>query len=493
MKGGHVRRHDRHAEHGNSGHRCRSAPFHRQGLAKGCRLAQEAETNGRRPPVLRSELHRRPQQRRCLPLHGLFRRYLSGQSFRRESRVCGAQRGCPPLVRLHVHSTTLCQSARCAGFDELCVPARYCRHDHRICGVHHARRCRPESDSQPGAPRRCVHQPVRSGASKQLTGLPQQQRQQEFPLLRQRDAETAERVEQPLRTHLPILSLGRLRRRLAPYLLSLPGGLWLLIFFLIPMAVTAFISLESGNILYGYTFDWNLSNYSQGLSEYGPIYIRSLEYGLLATAATLVISYPMAYWIAFRGGRYKSVFLFLLLLPFFVSFVIRTISWQFILADQGMVLGPLKQLHLLPQDFHVLATPFAVIAGLTYNFLPFMALPIYVALDRIDPRLLSAAHDLYANHVQTFLRVVAPLSVPGIFAGFLLTFVPATSDFVNASILGGVNSTMIGNVIETEFLTNNDYPVASALSLVLMAALLVGVLIYARILGTGDVTGVAEL
>jgi len=284
-----------------------------------------------------------------------------------------------------------------------------------------------------------------------------------------------------------------LRRRLAPYLLSLPGGLWLLIFFLIPMAVTAFISLESGNILYGYTFDWNLSNYSQGLSEYGPIYIRSLEYGLLATAATLIISYPMAYWIAFRGGRYKSVFLFLLLLPFFVSFVIRTISWQFILADQGMVLGPLKQLHLLPQDFHVLATPFAVIAGLTYNFLPFMALPIYVALDRIDPRLLSAAHDLYANHVQTFLRVVAPLSVPGIFAGFLLTFVPATSDFVNASILGGVNSTMIGNVIETEFLTNNDYPVASALSLVLMAALLVGVLIYARILGTGDVTGVAEL
>lgn len=284
-----------------------------------------------------------------------------------------------------------------------------------------------------------------------------------------------------------------MRRRLAPYLLSLPGGLWLLIFFLIPMAVTAFISLESGNILYGYTFDWNLSNYSQGLSEYGPIYIRSLEYGLLATAATLIISYPMAYWIAFRGGRYKSVFLFLLLLPFFVSFVIRTISWQFILADQGMVLGPLKQLHLLPQDFHVLATPFAVIAGLTYNFLPFMALPIYVALDRIDPRLLSAAHDLYANHVQTFLRVVAPLSVPGIFAGFLLTFVPATSDFVNASILGGVNSTMIGNVIETEFLTNNDYPVASALSLVLMAALLVGVLIYARILGTGDVTGVAEL
>ncbi|HZS94715.1 MAG TPA: ABC transporter permease [Chloroflexota bacterium] len=301
-------------------------------------------------------------------------------------------------------------------------------------------------------------------------------------------------MEQPLRTDLPVIAGSRRRRRsIAPYLLSLPGAAWLLIFFLVPMAVTAFISLEGGDLFTGFTFSWNFSNYSQALSSYGPIFIRSLEYGLAATAATLVISYPMAYWIAFRGGRYKSVFLFLLLLPFFVSFVIRTISWQFILSDQGMVLGPLKELHLLPQDYHVLATSFAVIAGLTYNFLPFMALPIYVALERIDPRLLSAAHDLYANNVQTFLRVVVPLSIPGIFAGFLLTFVPATSDFVNASILGGVSSTMIGNVIQTEFLTNNDYPMASALSIILMVVLLIGVLLYARVLGTSDVTGVAEL
>lgn len=285
--------------------------------------------------------------------------------------------------------------------------------------------------------------------------------------------------------------IGALRRTVAPYVLVLPGMLWLLIIFLIPIVVTAFISLETGSILTGFTFDWNFSNYSQALSEYQGIFIRSLEYGLLATAATLVISYPMAYWIAFHGGRYKSVFLFLLLLPFFVSFVIRTISWEFILADQGFVLGPLKQIHLLPQDFHVLATSFAVIAGLTYNFLPFMALPLYVSLEKIERSLLSAAQDLYASPTQTFLRVIAPLSVPGIFAGFLLTFVPATSDFLNAAILGGINSTMIGNIIETQFLTNNAYPIASAISFILMIALLIGVFIYARALGTTDITGVA--
>jgi spermidine/putrescine transport system permease protein len=300
-------------------------------------------------------------------------------------------------------------------------------------------------------------------------------------------------VERAVRADLPGIGRhgGRVRRALAPYLLILPGGAWLVVFFLIPIAVTAFISLETGDIFSGFQFDWSFGNYSQALSEYQDIFIRSLEYGLIATAATLAISYPMAYWIAFHGGRYKSVFLFLLLLPFFVSFVIRTVSWEFILADQGFLFGPLKQIHVLPQDFHVLATSFAVIAGLTYNFLPFMALPLYVSLEKIDRSVLAAAQDLYANQRQTFLRVIVPLSIPGIFAGFLLTFVPATSDFVNATILGGTNSTMIGNVIQTEFLTNNNYPAASALSFILMAALLIGVFIYARALGTSDITGVA--
>lgn len=302
-------------------------------------------------------------------------------------------------------------------------------------------------------------------------------------------------MERPVPADLPVIRQGRLafRRRLAPYLLTLPGTLWLVLFFVVPMAVTAFISLESGDIITGYTFDWSWNNYPDAVREYGPIFLRSLEYGLLATAATLVISYPMAYWIAFHGGAHKSVYLFLILLPFFVSFVIRTIAWEFILADRGIVFGPLKALHLLPNGFHVLATSFAVVAGLTYNFLPFMALPLYVSIEKIDRSLLAAAHDLYATRTQAFLRVILPLSMPGIFAGFLLTFIPATSDFVNAGILGGVSSSMIGNVIQTEFLTNNNYPVASALSFILMGALLIGTLIYARALGTDDITGVASV
>nr|WP_236705356.1 ABC transporter permease [Frankia sp. ACN1ag] len=195
----------------------------------------------------------------------------------------------------------------------------------------------------------------------------------------------------------------------------------------------------------------------------------------------------MAYWIAFHAGRNKSNYLFLVLLPFFVSFVIRTVSWKFLLADDGIVLGNLKDAGLLPADFHVLATSFAVVAGLTYNFFPFMLLPIYVALERVDPRLLEAADDLYANRRGVFGRVVLPLSMPGVFAGFLLTFVPATSDFVNAYVLGGTNTTMIGNIIQTTYLTNADYPLASAVSFILMAVLLVGIFVYARLLGTRDV------
>jgi spermidine/putrescine transport system permease protein len=199
---------------------------------------------------------------------------------------------------------------------------------------------------------------------------------------------------------------------------------------------------------------------------------------------TLIIAYPMAYWIAFYGGHRKSAYLLLVLLPFFVSFVIRILSWQFLLADNGLLIGQLKDWGLLSQDFHVLATSFAVIAGLTYNFFPFMLLPVYVALERLDPRLLEAARDLYGSRVQVFLRVVLPLSLPGVFAGVLLTFVPASSDFLNASILGGTSQTMIGNIIQTQYFTNNDYPAAAAIAFTLMAILVVGIFAYARALGT---------
>jgi spermidine/putrescine transport system permease protein len=279
---------------------------------------------------------------------------------------------------------------------------------------------------------------------------------------------------------------ARLRAKLAPYYLVLPGWLWLVIFFVVPTLIMLSVSTMTGDLVSGFkqTFHW--STYSDGWSQFHTQFIRSIIFGLISTGLCLVIAYPVAYWIAFRGGAHKASLLFLLLLPFFVSFVIRTQSWNQILSDNGMVLSPLKDLHLVGSDFHILATPVAVIGGLTYNFMPFMVLPIYVALERVDPALLEASADLYASKVSAFLRVVFPLSIPGVFAGVLLTFVPVASDYVNASILGGTNTTMIGNVIQTEYFTNLDYPTAASLSFILMAALLIGVFLYARVLGTED-------
>ena len=282
------------------------------------------------------------------------------------------------------------------------------------------------------------------------------------------------------------------RARLAPYLVGLPGGLWLAIFFVVPLLVMFSLSLQSGNIETGFRFTWEWSNYTRAWELYSTQFIRSVVYALVVTGFCLVLAYPMAYWIAFYGGTRKSTYLFLILLPFFVSFVIRTASWKFILNDQGFVLGPLKEAGLLPQDFHLLATTTAVIGGLTYNYLPFMVLPLYVALERIDPSLVEAAHDLFASRVSAFRRVVFPLSLPGVFAGVLITFVPVASDFVNSGILGGTQTTMIGNVIQTVYLTNNDYPLASAMSFMLMAALLIGIFAYARLLGTEQVMEVSQ-
>jgi spermidine/putrescine transport system permease protein len=280
---------------------------------------------------------------------------------------------------------------------------------------------------------------------------------------------------------------SRPRAAATPYLLALPSGLWLAIFFVVPLVAMFSLSLQTGNLLDGFRQTFNLGVYVEGVRQYHTQIARSLLYGLAATLACLVLAFPMAYWIAFRGGRYKNAYLLLILLPFFVSFVLRTFSWNFLLADQGMVLGPLKSAGLLPADFHVLATGVAVVAGLTYNFLPFMVLPIYVALERIEPALVEAARDLYASRRQAFARVVLPLSLPGVFAGVLMVFVPASSDFVNAQILGGTDNVMIGNIIQTEFFVNSDYPMASALSFVLMALLLAGIFGYARTLGTENV------
>jgi spermidine/putrescine transport system permease protein len=294
---------------------------------------------------------------------------------------------------------------------------------------------------------------------------------------------TASRTDSPP----PRAPKARPGKILAPYLLTLPGGLWLLVFFLVPMLIMTSVSLQTGSLEEGFRLTWHVRTYIDVVSQYHAQFLRSLIYGSIASFATLVVSYPVAYWIAFRGGRHKTTFLLLLLLPFFVSFVIRTLAWEFILADDGIVLGTLKHLHLMPHSFRVLATSTAVISGIAYNFLPFMALPLYVALEKIDRSVVEAARDLYANRSQVFWRVIFPLSIPGVFAGFLLTFVPAVGDYVNASILGGTNTVMIGNIIQLQFLQNFHYPVAAALSFILMAGLLIGIFVYARVLGARSI------
>jgi spermidine/putrescine transport system permease protein len=279
------------------------------------------------------------------------------------------------------------------------------------------------------------------------------------------------------------------RRRATGYYLLTGGGLWLFLFLVLPLFILVYTSLQSGGIFSGgFHFTWAFSNYTDGLQLYSKFLVRSVEYSLIVTVVALLLAYPMTYWIAFYGGRWKSSLLLLILIPFFVSFVIRTIQWKFLLADNGLILGPLKTIGLLPDNFHILATPVAVVAGITYNFIPFTALPLYVALERIDKRLVEAAKDLYSSRWEAFRHVVWPLSLPGVFAAFLLTFVPATGDYVNVDVLGGPSTTMIGNIIQTQFLVQNNYPGAAAMSVVLMAIMLVLGSIYARILGTEDAT-----
>jgi spermidine/putrescine transport system permease protein len=279
------------------------------------------------------------------------------------------------------------------------------------------------------------------------------------------------------------------RRRTAPYLLLAPGLAWLVVFFLVPMYYLGTTSLQTGSLELGYTFSWAWSNYGDAITTYHTQFLRSLAYAGVATAIALLLSYPLAYWIALRGGRWKNLFLLLVIAPFFVTYLIRTLAWETILSDGGIVVSILRDLHLLTPDGRLLATSGAVIAGITYNFLPFMVLPLYVSLEQIDVRLLDAANDLYASRVQSFFRVTLPLSMPGVFAGTLLTFIPAAGDFINAQLLGTPRQYMIGNVIQSKFLQLTDYPQAAALSFVLMAAILAAVIVYARLLGSERLTG----
>ena len=279
------------------------------------------------------------------------------------------------------------------------------------------------------------------------------------------------------------------RRQGAAYGMLSPGGIYLVLFFVVPLIIIVYTSLTTGGLFSGggqLTFDWHWANYKVAFTDYGQIYLRSIAYAGIATVLCIGLAYPMAYWIAFYGGKWKATLFLMILVPFFVSFVIRTVQWNFILGTNGLLLGPLKAAGLIPESFVVLRTPVAVVAGITYNYMPFAALPLYVALERIDRRLVEAAKDLYATKPTAFRKVVLPLSYPGIFAAVILVFVPATGDYVNASVLGGTGTTMIGQIIQDFFLVRHSYSVAAALSVVLMVGMLVIALIYARALGTED-------
>jgi spermidine/putrescine transport system permease protein len=274
-----------------------------------------------------------------------------------------------------------------------------------------------------------------------------------------------------------------------PYLLLLPGLGWLVLFFALPLGYMLFESLKSGTPDTGFLFNWEFANYTDALSDFSEQFVRSFEYAGMATALALVIGYPLAYVIAFRGGRWRNALLLAVIVPFFVTYLIRTLSWETILEDDGFVVNALKTVGILGDDGRLLDTTASVVLGITYNFLPFMVLPLYASLERIDPRLQEAAYDLYGKRRDVFLRVTLPLSMPGVVAGTLLTFIPAAGDFINARLLGTPNQYMIGNVIQSRYLEVGDYPTAAALSFLLMGAMLVLVLIWARVAGTEALLG----
>ena len=286
------------------------------------------------------------------------------------------------------------------------------------------------------------------------------------------------------------------RRLLAPYGLLKPGMLWLALFFLAPVWSMLQTSLSTQEDRYSgrYNFSWAFENYTTAFRDFGKQFEHAFVYAAIATVLTILIGYPLAYVIAFRGGKYKNILLGLVVIPFFTSYLIRTIAWSTILADRGFVVRAMNAvgignvfewLHIMDNG-KLLNTPAAVIGGLTYNFLPFMLLPIYVSLEKIDVNLVNAAGDLYSSATRAFRKVVLPLSIPGVFAGTLLTFIPAAGDFVNAQFLGNPNTTMIGNSIQDQFLKQNNYPVASAMAAVLMVSIATLVLLYTRIFGTED-------
>jgi spermidine/putrescine transport system permease protein len=281
------------------------------------------------------------------------------------------------------------------------------------------------------------------------------------------------------------------RSRFAPYGLLSPGVIWLALFFLVPVAFLFRTSLSEKASRFDLNpdFTWHWSNYSDALSDFTDQFVRGFGYAAVATILALLIGYPLAYVIAFRGGRLKNLLLGLVVVPLFATFLVRTFAWKTIVADEGPLVSVLRDIGILGANGRLDNTAIAVIGGLTYNYLPFMVLPIYVALERLDVSLVDAAKDLYSSASRAFFKIVLPLSLPGVFAGSLLTFIPASGDYVNAELLGSPTTTMTGNVVYTQFIGLNNYPTAAAISIMLMVVITIAVLIYSKVLGTEELVG----
>jgi spermidine/putrescine transport system permease protein len=274
-------------------------------------------------------------------------------------------------------------------------------------------------------------------------------------------------------------------RKITPYILLFPGMAWLTVFFIVPLFSLVSTSLMQRVGIDEFAPALQIANYTDAITTYSDKYLLSFKYAGIATVLALAIAYPLAYFISFKSGKWKNFLLVLVVAPFFASFLIRTYAWQTILTDDGVINQFVAGLGILPEN-RLLATPIAVVAGLTYNFLPFMTLPLYSSLDRIDPRLIEAANDLYAKPFAGFRKVTVPLSMPGVVAGTLLTFIPAAGDYINAVLLGGPNDKMIGYTIQARFVQMRDYPTAAALSFILLAMILILVMSYVRKAGTEE-------
>jgi spermidine/putrescine transport system permease protein len=284
---------------------------------------------------------------------------------------------------------------------------------------------------------------------------------------------------------------AKAKRRRTPYLLLLPGGLWLGIFFVIPIFILFMTALQTplpGGLPGQFVQTFTFSNFVEVLSR--PQFLealgRSFFYASMATLLALAVGYPLAYAIAFKAGKFKNLMLIMVIAPFFVSFILRTIAWRQILGDEGPVIALMRLIGIASESTSIYPSTISVVAGLAYNFLPFMTLPIYASLDRMDFRLIEASNDLYANAFTTFRKVTLPISLPGVVAGTLLTFIPAAGDYINAALLGNQKNSMLGNVIDARFLDNVDYPTAAVLSFTLMLSIMVLVALYVRRTGTDE-------